>query len=37
MWPELTFFAGSVNRRALEPVIKRFEIREAVRVNTVYS
>ncbi len=35
--PELTFFAGSVNRRALEPVIQRFEAREGVRVNTVYN
>jgi molybdate transport system substrate-binding protein len=35
--PELTFFAGSVNRRALEPVIKRFEAREGVRLNTVYN
>ena len=35
--PELTFFSGSVNRRALEPVIKRFEKREGVRLNTVYN
>jgi len=35
--PELTFFAGAVNRRALEPIIKRFEHREGVRVNTVYN
>ena len=35
--PELTLFAGSVNRRALEPVIRRFEKREGVRVNTVYN
>jgi molybdate transport system substrate-binding protein len=35
--PELTLFAGSVNRRALEPVIQRFEAREGVRVNTVYN
>jgi molybdate transport system substrate-binding protein len=35
--PELTFFAGSVNRRALDPVIRRFEAREGVRVNTVYN
>jgi molybdenum ABC transporter molybdate-binding protein len=37
MRPNLTFFAGSVNRRALEPAIKRFEVREGVRVNTVYN
>lgn len=35
--PELTFYAGSVNRRALEPIIKRFEEREGVTVNTVYN
>ncbi|NQT92991.1 MAG: molybdate ABC transporter substrate-binding protein [Lentisphaerae bacterium] len=35
--PELTLFAGSVNRRAMEPVIRRFEAREGVRVNTVYN
>lgn len=36
-YPEITFFAGSVNRRALEPIIKEFEQREGVRVNTVYN
>jgi len=35
--PELTFFAGSVNRRALGPVIERFQQREGVVVNTVYN
>ena len=35
--PEITFFAGSVNRRAIEPVIKTFEQREGVKVNTVYN
>ena len=35
--PELTFFAGSVNRRALEPIIKAFEQREGVTVNTIYN
>ncbi len=35
--PELTFFAGSVNRRALEPIIKAFEQREGVRINTIYN
>ncbi len=35
--PELTFFAGSVNRRALEPIIKAFERREGVKVNTIYN
>lgn len=35
--PEITFFSGSVNRGALEPIIKRFEQREGVSVNTVYN
>ena len=35
--PELTFFAGSVNRRALEPIIQAFESREGVKVNTIYN
>ena len=35
--PELNFYCGSVNRRAVEDVIKAFEIREGVRVNTSYN
>ncbi len=35
--PELTFYAGSVNRRALAPIIQRFEEREGVNINTVYN
>ncbi len=35
--PEVTFFAGSVNRRALAPIIKEFEAREGVVVNTIYN
>ena len=35
--PEITFFAGSVNRRALEPVVNRFSKREGVEINTVYN
>ena len=35
--PEITFFCGSVNRRAVEPAIQAFERREGVRVNTVYN
>lgn len=35
--PELTFFAGSVNRRALAPIIDAFQRREGVVVNTVYN
>ena len=35
--PEITLFAGSVNRRAIESVIREFEDREGVTVNTVYN
>ena len=35
--PELIFYCGSVNRRAVESVIKAFEQREGVRVNTSYN
>jgi len=35
--PELVFFAGSVNRRALEPILQRFARREGVEINTVYN
>ncbi len=35
--PELTFFAGAVNRAALEPVIKEFEQREGATVNAVFN
>lgn len=35
--PEITFFCGSVNRRAVESVVQAFEKREGVRVNTVYN
>lgn len=35
--PEVTLFAGSVNRRGLSNAIKRFEVREGVRVNTVFN
>ena len=35
--PELTFYCGSVNRRAVEAPIKAFEEREGVVVNTVYN
>ncbi|MEZ6119072.1 MAG: substrate-binding domain-containing protein [Pirellulaceae bacterium] len=35
--PQLTFFCGSVNRRAVDEVIKEFQQREGVIVNTVYN
>lgn len=35
--PELTLFAGSVNRRVLAPIIEQFAAREGVEVNTVYN
>ncbi|MGF1448604.1 MAG: substrate-binding domain-containing protein [Opitutales bacterium] len=35
--PELTFFCGAVNRRAIEPVLRAFQEREGVTINTVYN
>ena len=35
--PQLNFFCGAVNRRAVASVIKTFEDREGVQVNTVYN
>lgn len=35
--PEINFYCGSVNRRAVEDVIKEFEKREGVTVNTRYD
>ncbi|MCA9122753.1 MAG: molybdate ABC transporter substrate-binding protein [Planctomycetaceae bacterium] len=35
--PQLTFFAGAVNRAALEPIIKEFEDREGVTINAVFN
>ncbi|MBQ16872.1 MAG: molybdate ABC transporter substrate-binding protein [Planctomycetaceae bacterium] len=35
--PELTFFCGSINRRAVEGVITAFQQREGVQVNTIYN
>lgn len=35
--PEIIFFAGAVNRLALEPVIKKFEQREGVTVITHFD
>ncbi|MBD3317347.1 MAG: molybdate ABC transporter substrate-binding protein [Chitinivibrionales bacterium] len=35
--PEITFYCGAVNRRAVEEVVKAFEDREGVTVNTVYN
>ncbi|MAT14757.1 MAG: molybdate ABC transporter substrate-binding protein [Planctomyces sp.] len=35
--PELNFYCGSVNRRAVEAAIKEFEEREGVTVNTSYN
>ncbi|QDU80453.1 Putative binding protein precursor [Polystyrenella longa] len=35
--PELNFYCGSVNRRAVEEAIKQFEAREGVTVNTRYD
>jgi len=35
--PEVTFFCGAVNRRAIEPVLAAFQQREGVTINTVYD
>ncbi len=35
--PEITFFCGAVNRRAIEPVLETFQKREGVVVNTVFD
>jgi molybdate transport system substrate-binding protein len=35
--PKLVFFAGSVNRRALEPILERFARHEGVEIDTVYN
>ena len=35
--PKLTFFAGAVNRRALEPIIRRFSLREGVEIKTSFN
>lgn len=35
--PEVNFFSGGVNRRALEPILEAFQKREGVRINTVYQ
>lgn len=35
--PEINFFCGAVNRKAIEPVIDDFQKREGVVVNTVFD
>jgi molybdenum ABC transporter molybdate-binding protein len=35
--PEITFFCGSVNRRAVESIVKTFQGREGITINTVYN
>lgn len=35
--PEITFFCGSVNRGAISSVLKRFQQREGVVINTKYN
>jgi molybdate transport system substrate-binding protein len=35
--PEITFFCGSVNRRAVEGILKAFQEREGITINTVYN
>jgi molybdenum ABC transporter molybdate-binding protein len=35
--PQITFFIGSVNRRAVEKLLSDFSAREGVGINTVYN
>lgn len=35
--PELNFYCGAVNRRAVEKILEQFEEREGVKVNTIYD
>lgn len=35
--PEVNFFSGGVNRRALTPILEAFQEREGVRINTVFQ
>jgi len=35
--PQITFFAGAVNRQALEPIVDAFQLRHGVEVSTVYN
>lgn len=35
--PEITFFCGAVNRRAVESIVKTFQQREGIIINTVYN
>lgn len=35
--PEITFFCGAVNRRAVDEVIERFADREGIAINTIYN
>ena len=35
--PQITFYAGAVNRRAVQRAIAAFEKREGIKVNTVYN
>jgi molybdate transport system substrate-binding protein len=35
--PQLTFFCGAVNRRAVEEIVDAFQAREGVEINTIYD
>lgn len=35
--PKLTFYAGAVNHKPLEPIVAAFAQREGVEINTVYN
>ncbi|WP_161602511.1 molybdate ABC transporter substrate-binding protein [Tautonia marina] len=35
--PQITFFCGAVNRKAVETIVQEFAAREGVEVNTIYD
>ncbi len=35
--PEISFFCGAVNRRAVEKLLDEFQAREGIRINTKYN
>jgi ABC-type molybdate transport system substrate-binding protein len=35
--PQITFFCGAVNRRAVEQIVERFQQREGAEINTIYD
>jgi len=35
--PQMNFYCGAVNRRAVEEIVSRFQEREGVEINTIYD